>query len=104
MTRRGLWLRLGLLSGVPFLMAAISAAATAIASKGWLPDSPLLLLLFRLNVALAVAGSALSGMIGRDSPAGRVRGALDCGAFGLFVHILATIAVVAALPSLGIPV
>lgn len=82
-------------------MASVSAAAVAAGSEGWLPDSPLTVMVFPLNVVVAVAGAALSGMIGRDSPAARVRGALDCGAFGLIIHLIATTVLVAALPALG---
>lgn len=93
--------KLVLLYGSPFLTAAVSVALI-FAAKQWISAQPLLGLLFPFNAALAAAGAAISGVIGRENPGSRFRGAIDCGAFGLITHAVFAVALVVVLNELRI--
>ncbi len=97
-----LWLEASLLYGSPILAAAISVALFAAASKKWVSAEWYVMLLFPLNAILGIVGAAASGFIGRDRPAARLRGAIDCGAFGLVTHLMALAALAYGSSLLGL--
>lgn len=80
--------KVALLYGAPTLAAAISIAVVA-GLERWGRKEWYGLAVLPLNALLGVAGAAVSGVIGRDRPIARLRGALDCGLFGLILHVFA---------------